>query len=111
MWNNYGLDRRLTKANAIAGDSITLSAADLGFSPSQVFATLQINAEGLGGGAFTVSILVPGCASAKIHYAGALETDTVVIPSSVIYDAVVVSFAGVGAGTQTVACNTRRASF
>jgi len=102
-----GLVQTTQKSNTVAGTAILIRRADMGFDPSQLIASTQINCEGLGGGTFDVNLVVPGCESVKSHQTALTTLDSVIVLPEVIFEALQITFAG-AAGLQTVIVNSRK---
>jgi hypothetical protein len=66
------------KANTVSGTSIRFTREDLGFAPDQTFATIQVNAESLGGGSFAVFVLFDGFSPPNAGRLPTIEANTLI---------------------------------
>jgi len=79
-----------------------------GKNPAYESLDLQVNADGLDGGSYTVEIGVSGVVGFKEVKAGALEADSVVISRAVSFSVVRVSFSALGGAASPVVAINRK---
>lgn len=90
-----------------AGAELRIEKHHLGQGIADYYRNVQLSAEGLSGGTFSLAYRVPGGTTWRTHVTDATESDVIVISGDVgpLAEALRVTFAGVGAGDVRVIIN------
>lgn len=90
-----------------AGAEIRIEKHHLGHGIADYYRNVQVSAEGLSGGTFTLAYRVPGGATWRTHVPNATENDVIVMSGDrgPLAEALRVTFAGVGGATVRVILN------
>lgn len=90
-----------TNVGAGTADPVVMGKPDLGYTPGDVDAVLQVWVTGLDGGTYDVLFYVPNDAIPKAHVAAATSVDIVTLDAPAV-TAVRVTFAGLGGAAAPV---------
>jgi hypothetical protein len=89
------------------GSDILIAKPQLGFNPADTMRQFQVSCSGLGGGTYTVSFVPAGSSHLIEFAAGLLETElTLSAGDGFLYDAMIISFAGLPGGSTPEVCAT-----
>lgn len=90
-----------------AGAEVRIEKHHLGHGIADAYRNVQLSAEGLSGGTFTLAYRVPGGTTWRTHVANATESDVIVMSGNrgPLAEALRVTFSGVGAGDVRVILN------